>query len=157
MNEIPMWWLILSGIFFAIVAVLFVVLCMLVGALIKVVLALQPQVSGLLTQVNDLVPTVKNLVTKVEALTDKVDGIADSTRSTVDIVGARAKGIATSVDQISGLASQNFAKFAPILGTLMAGLRIFKMYQEYRSASNPEPKGKAKGGMKIELGEPPEE
>jgi uncharacterized protein YoxC len=131
-TEIPTWWLILSGIFFALVALLFLVLCVLVGKLITVVSNLEPQVSSLIKKVDELVPAVKGLVEKVEDLTVKVEGIADSTKVTIDSVGGNARSIARAVDGIASAASQRFQQFAPLLGTLMAGMRIFNMYREYK-------------------------
>jgi predicted PurR-regulated permease PerM len=135
-TEIPTWWLILSGIFFALVALLFLVLCMLVGKLITVVAKLEPQVSSLITKVDELVPAVKGLVEKVDHLTVKVEAVADSTKLTIDKVGGNARSIASAADTIVTAAAQRFQQFAPLLGTLMAGMRIFNMYREYKGHSH---------------------
>ena len=140
MNEIPMWWLILSALFFAIVTLLFVALCFLVVTLIKAVNNIQPQVTGLVTKVNDdLIPQVQSLVTKVEALTGKVDGIADSAKSltdsakgTVDNVGSKVRGMTNSVEHIAMSATKQFDKAAPIIGIAIAGLRLYTMFMEMR-------------------------
>jgi outer membrane murein-binding lipoprotein Lpp len=126
MNEIPMWWLIASGVFFVLVAVFFLALCVMVGTLIKLVKNMEPKVSSLLTQ-------VQGLVQKVESLTAKVEGIADSTKTTVDSVGGRAKSIAGTVEHVTAIAGKGFERFAPILGTVLAAVRLFGLYQDMRA------------------------
>lgn len=175
MNEIPMWWLILSGIFFFLVAVLFVALCFMVWSLIKLVQGLQPQVSGLMTKVNDdlipnvnsvvgkvnndLMPQVQGLVNKVESLTAKVDGIADSARGitdsakgTVDNVGDRVRGITDGIEHIALSATNKFEKAAPIIGIAVAGLRLYTMFMEMRGQKPGRVKiEKTKGSVAVEL------
>ena len=153
MNQIPEWWLIVTGLACLLFVVLMGALVFLLVTLIKVVKELQKPVASLIVQVNELVPSVKSLIVKVEELTVKVDGIADSTRGTVDIVGAKAQGIATTVDRVTTIVSQRLQQYAPVIGTVLTGIRLFNAFREYRTHARPKVrvKGSEHGTISLEV------
>ncbi len=134
MTEIPNWWLLVTGIAAILFVVLIAVMAFLIMTLIKLVQDLQQPVTKLLDQVNDLVPEVKGLVVKVEALTEKVEAIADSTKVTVDSVGEKTKAIAATVDGITAFASRQLQQYAPIIGSVLTGIRMFNAFREYKKS-----------------------
>ena len=117
-NGIPDWWLVVTGIAGVCIALFFVAMVVMLGMIIKLIKDMEPKISG--------------LVTKVDTLVEKVDGIAASTKVTVDNVGGHAKGIATSVEHITAIAAANFARFAPVLGLLSTGFKVYGMIREVR-------------------------
>ena len=90
MNEIPIWWLIVSAIFYVAGIAMFVGLLVLAMTLKRVVEKLQPSIAGVATKVEAVTETVNGLTQKVEGITTKVDGIANTVRGVAD----SAKGVA---------------------------------------------------------------
>ena len=148
MNELPSWWLFLTGLAAVVIAIFFIVMCALLYQIAKFAKEVRAPVENLVEKVNDLVPEVKSLVQKVEALTVKVEGIAESTRGTVDLVGDKAKGVAGAVESIATIAATRFRAYAPILGAAMAGMRLYSMFVEARTK---------KGSVKVKATVSPHE
>src|SRR5580658_315497 len=123
MNQIPDWWLIVTGVASIVFVLLIAALIYMVVALAKMVKELQQPVTQLVANVNELIPTVKSLVVKVEELTVKVEGIADSTRGTVDLVGDKTRNIVSAVETVSAVATQQLQRYMPLLGTVLTGVR----------------------------------
>src|SRR5579862_4501360 len=136
MNQIPDWWLYLTGFASLMFVVLLVVLVLMVVQLIKQVRELQAPMTRLLADVHALVPEVRALVGKVDALTSKVDAIADSARGTVELVGSKTQGIVSSVDSISHVLSGKLQPYAPLIGAVMTGLKLFTAFRESRAKSS---------------------
>jgi hypothetical protein len=133
MNEIPTWWLVLSGLFFFVNVVLFAALAI---AMFKI--------AGVM---KDLTPKVNSLTQKVEVLTEKVGALADTTRATVDHVGGKAGNVAGSAANIAEVAATQWERFAPIL---MGGVTAFKLIGAFREM-------RRKGGNKAALQEAPQD
>lgn len=127
MNEIPTWWLVLSGLFFVANMLLFVVLAF-VG--LRVVAMLK-----------DLQPKIVNLTTKVEGIAEKVTELTETTKVTVENVGGRAKNVAGSVELIAHSASRQFERFSPLLVGGITLLRLLSAVRQYRGE---EKNGRAK-------------
>lgn len=121
MNEIPMWWLILSAVFFATNALL--------------VLALAYAVFKLGKLVGDMKPKVESLVTKVDSVTAKVDGLTTTLQNTVRNVGEKASGVAGSASMMASTTSKVFERYAPLLGIVLTGLKILGSVNEYRAST----------------------
>lgn len=116
MTEVPMWWLVISAIFFVINIFFFIGL---IVALVKIVEVLKA-----------MVPKVNAIGERVESIATKVEELAESAKGTVDSVGGRAKSVAGSVDMIAHTASQAFEKFAPYIAGALTGLKLLKAYRE---------------------------
>ncbi len=115
MNEIPMWWLVLSGLFFALNVVLFAALAYLALEFAKFQKTLQP---------------------KITELTEKVNSISKN----VEELSAHVKNTAGSANIIARSASQQFEKYSPIIMGVTTALRLFKAFQEFRgSGTKPAP------------------
>ena len=124
MNEFPMWWLVLSSLFFLAVTVLFGAVCALLFTLVKVLKGLQPQVSSLIVQVRGLVDRVDQLTEKVDSLAQSAKGLTDSAKSTVDDVGGKARALVSLVDGVSSPLAKRIESALPYIGTLLAAWRI---------------------------------
>jgi len=120
MNELPMWWLILSGIFFAMNTLLFIAMAVM---LFKLGQAVQ-----------DLKPKVESLVVKVDGVTTKVDALTTTLHETVKNVGEKASGVAGSANVLAQTTSKVFEKYAPLLAIATTAFRIFGAIREYRQA-----------------------
>jgi phage-related minor tail protein len=113
--EIPSWWLILSGAFFAINLVFF-------GVFIKMLLEL-------MKVIKELKPKVDRISDRVESISNKVDGMASTMQNTLANVGQRTTNVAESVDIFSALTTSGLSRYAPaigILGTVVKGLMMAK-------------------------------
>lgn len=115
-----MWWLVLSAIFFFTNALL-------VGALAYAVFKLGGAVA-------EMRPKVEGLVETVDSVAKKVDGLATTLQATVKSVGDKASGVASSASIMANTTSKVFERFAPLLGIVLTGLKIFGSIQEYRAA-----------------------
>lgn len=132
MNEIPMWWLILSALFFAAVTVFFAVMCVIMLQLLKVLKGIQPQITALSGQVQALLTQVRALVVKVDELSDKAGGIADGVRGTVDIVQVRTRSISDMVETLSAPLLGGLAKAAPIIGPAVTAFKLLEFFLSRR-------------------------
>ena len=125
MNEIPMWWLILSALFFATNAIL-------VGALAFAMFKLG-------NVVMELKPKVEALVEKVDGVTTKVDSLTTTIQSTVSNVGHKAEGIAGSASSMALTTSKVFEKYAPILGIVLTGMKLLSAFTDFKKRNQPHP------------------
>ena len=144
MTEIPMWWLVVSAIFF--VAQIIFLSC-LIFAVLKLTRAMQ-----------QIVPKVEAISVKVQEIGDKVEDLTTSVKDTMDSVGARAKSVAGSADLIVHTAATTFERFSPAVIGILSGLKILKAVMEFRAdrkasaarrAPNPE-KGASKELAKVD-------
>lgn len=122
MNEtIPTWWLVLSGIFFALNIVLFAV----VGVLAIKLVEMQKEMK----------PKLAELTTKVNSIAENVDQITKHLNDTLTNVGGHAKSVAGSADHIASLASSTFERFSPLVVGVMTALRLFGAIRDFRRSS----------------------
>lgn len=120
--EIPMFWLVISGIFFAVGIIMNVVLAYAVFQLLKSVKEIQPQMIASMK-------SVEEMSKQVEALSAKVE-------ETVDTVGGKAKIAVKAVDSLGLGSSKQVGIISTALSTAMS---IFKLYQEIESFRKPKP------------------
>ena len=107
MNGIPIWWLVLSGLFFFMNLVLFGVLAWAAIKLVGILQAITPTVVAIEGQVSDLVKKVQELTASVQ--------------ETVSNVGGKAKGVVGSAEGVVQSASRQFERYSPfVIGSLTA-------------------------------------
>ena len=142
MNEIPMWWLVLSSIFFALTALGFLGMAFAMLKMYQLVAGLIPTIQGVSAKVEDvsgqvsaIAHTVHGITQKVEQLTEKVHGIADSAKGQVETVGDRAKGLVTHLDQLATSSSGRFQAASGWIAGAMTAYKLWKSWQETRAES----------------------
>ncbi len=107
MQEIPLWWLIVSGIGFGVSIVLNIVL---IGLGIAVWSRIGPLVADLRSQ--------------VKQLGDRANNITTTAKTTVDLVHDRTERILGSADEASASVSQKIGAASAALTTVFVILRI---------------------------------
>lgn len=117
MNELPGWWLALSGFFF-------IANILLMGALVYVLLIVVP------SYLRKLQPRVDSIAAKVDAIGHKVEQLATTTTATVETVGSRAKSVAGSVDSIAHTASKQFERFSPFIVGALTAIKLVRALSE---------------------------
>ncbi len=118
--EIPMFWLVISGIFFAVGIVMNVILSIAVFQLLKSVKEIQPQMISSMK-------SVEEMSKQIEALSAKVE-------DTVDTVGGKAKIAVKAVDSLGLGNNKQVGLISTAFSTAMS---IFKLYQEIESFRKP--------------------
>lgn len=125
MNEtLPSWWLILSGLFFALNTVLF-------GVLIFVGIRLSKAIQEVTPKVNDLTVKVNGLVTQVHAVAVRVEEVAKTVNDTVSDVGGKASRIAGTAEGFTQTATRNFERITPLV---MGAFKVFKFVRGIQEA-----------------------
>jgi uncharacterized protein YoxC len=134
-SPIPDWYLALSTVFMAIVALLFVGLCILIWNLTKAVKRIEPQVTNLLGQVNgEILPQVKGLVVKVNDLTENVNQLAGSAKGTVKTLGERADTVSAAIQALTGQSVAKVQGLAPYVGLAMTVMKLVQGYASTKKA-----------------------
>ena len=111
MTEIPMWWLVVSALFFFFGFIAMAVMIGLLVKLYKVVAEIQPQ--------------IKATAERVEQVSKKVDEVAETVKQTVDDVGGRARGIVGTVEGVV-----NKLTYAPWMANVFTALKVLRAIQE---------------------------
>ncbi len=138
MNEIPSWWLIVSGIFFAF-GTLFLIVLIFVSLQLK-------------KMVEELKPKIESISTRVDAIGKNVEELTSHVKTTAESVGGKAKSVASSVESIAQLASGTFEKFSPYVVGALTVMKLFSGFMQVRRSMAPakaleEPKkGKSRKG-----------
>jgi len=127
MSEIPSWWLVVSALFFL------VNIAALVGQMALGYRALQT-LQEMKPKVEELSVKANKTMDDVQRLTARMDSLATSLKGTADIVGVRARKVSDSVENLSGEATTQFSRLAPMIGTAMTILKVVQAYREFRSA-----------------------
>ncbi len=122
--EVPQWWLIVSGVFFAFGILSFIAL---------VVLILR-----LLQAVNELQPRVERISERVEAVSVKVDSLASTVKDSVETVGGGAKSITRKVQGLVAGTEGKMQQITSILGIVMTGYQLFQQFQATRASKKTE-------------------
>ena len=135
MNEIPIWWLVLSGLFFFLSTVLCIVGIVALIYLIRLVKELAPRIEA-------LEAAVRELIFKVHAVAERVEEVAASVRDTVRSVGGKASHVAGAADLVATAATKQFDRIAPIVSVLVTGFKIFRAVQGLRKKREPKQKGR---------------
>jgi hypothetical protein len=131
MVEIPLWWLVLTGIVAAlsIVGVIFAIA--LITVLMKAVREMQPRVASLMTRVEVVANKVESIGTQAESIADSAKGIAFAAESTVDRVATKTR------NALDGTGSR-FNTFASLAIDLL--LRILERRSAAKSRLDGAPK-----------------
>ena len=104
---VPMWWLVLSGLFFFMNIVLFGALAFAAIKLVGVAQGVLPRVVAIEKQVQDIAKKVQDLTANIQ--------------QTVSELGGRAKGVAGSAEGVVQSASRQFERYSPfVIGSLTA-------------------------------------
>lgn len=129
MNAVPTWWLVLSGLFFVLALVSAALLSYLLVRLISIVKTLEPKVETLGQRVD-------SIGEKVESIATKVDAMATSAKTSVEVVGAKAQGVATGAEALGLLAGKKAAVVSEymVVGTL--AYRLITKLMASRSAKS---------------------
>jgi uncharacterized protein YoxC len=114
--QVPLWWLIISAIFFIANIFLFVALGLAALKLAAVMKDLSPRIVAIEKQVQELVKKVQELATNLN--------------NTVSSVGGRAKGVVGSAEGIAQSASRQFERFSPFVVGALTAIRLVKALNE---------------------------
>ena len=114
--EVPLWWLIISAIFF--IANIFLFVALGIAAL------------KLAAVVKDLSPRIVAIEKQVQELVKKVSELATNLNNTVSSVGGRAKGVVGSAEGIAQSASRQFERFSPFVVGALTAIRLVKALNE---------------------------
>lgn len=130
MNNIPTWWLVLSGLFFFANLVFFVGLTIAALKLVEIIRGLLPKVDALSKEVVEISHKVQGIATQVEGLTESLKNTATS-------VGGRATSVAGSVELVASSAGRQFERFAPFITGALTAIRLAKALNEMRAGRSP--------------------
>jgi uncharacterized protein YoxC len=122
--EIPLWWLIVSGLFFVVHFLFYLVLIWVVVTKIK------PAIDGVNAKVEELSTKVQEIGTKVDELTTNV-------KDRVDDVGSKASSILASIEHIAQTVSKQTERFAPMLVGTMTSIKAIKALWDIKHGSSP--------------------
>lgn len=128
-NEIPTWWLILSGAFFAFNLLFLAALTFLALRMAGFMQELKPKVDELNTKVNALIVQVQDVTKKVEAVANQVS-------ESVNEVSGRAKGVVGSAELVAQSASRQFEKFSPFVVGAVTAMRLVRALNDIRGGRN---------------------
>jgi len=132
---IPVWFLVLATILLIANVALFCGLAFVSFQLWKMTQRLEPKVNKLGDQVNDdLVPQVKGLVARVDSIGSNLENLTGSARSTMGMVEGKAASVGSALETLTTAGLQKAEKFAPWVGYLMMGLRVYQTISTIRSA-----------------------
>ncbi|MCK6632159.1 MAG: hypothetical protein L6Q31_07255 [Fimbriimonadaceae bacterium] len=118
MNEIPTWWLVISGAFFGIGVLAF--------------LAMTALFLRLSAVVNELKPKIDNISAKVEALTANLESTSAQAKSTITTVGSGTANIVRSVETALVGSAKRLEGFATVMFTALSILKLVKEFQAVR-------------------------
>lgn len=119
MNELPMWWVVVSGIFFG----LGILVC--VGLLIAVMKAM--------VALKAVQASVEKTIDRAEKVVDRLEGVAKSAQGTVESIGGRAKSAASSIESVVSAGAKKMETIAPIFVMALAGLKLYQQFAEMRT------------------------
>ncbi len=128
MNEIPTWWLILSGLFFALHSVL---LLSMVIAIFMIVRKMGP------------------LVQKVDQIAQKVDGLVKDTGEKVTRITSNIAGVTDNAKRVAGAVSENVGRWAPYAAGAMAIMKLGQTAREMKKGPAEKAADQAKNGVKT--------
>lgn len=128
--EIPIWWLLLSGLFFLVNIVFFSVLTFVAWKLLEVGKKVEPKIESLLSTVN--------------AIGHKVDDLTAIVKDVASKVGQQAQGVSASANQISHVAAEQVERFGPIIAAATAAYKVIGTARQllfFRAIGKSERKG----------------
>lgn len=132
---IPPWFLVLATVLIVIILGLFVGLMIVSLSLVKIVKELEPKVNKLIGHVNDdLIPQVQGVVTKVDAIGANIQGLTSSANNTMGLVRSKTEAVGSAIEGFTSGGMQKAEKFAPIMGYIMMGLRVYQTFSTVMAA-----------------------
>lgn len=133
MNEIPAWWMYVSGAFFVVNLIFFCVLIYLAFFMIG--------------WMKEMKPKIDSLSTRVDSIGKNVEELTQHVKTTAEAVGGKAQHVASSVESIAQLASMTFERFTPYVAGGLAAMKLLSGFMAMRRTMAPE-----KGQMALEDG-----
>ena len=124
-SAIPIWWLILTGIF-AVTNILFFLIVLLLAA------KMMKQLQLLMPKLEETVNNLNETIDKVSLVADNVNAITISAKETFDEVGKKTKNVASSAESIAGYAAGQISGIGPVI---KYGMIAFKVIQAFRSVT----------------------
>ena len=114
MNEIPTWWLVLTGLFCVVSLIAACAMAYLLLQLLAIVKELKPKLSEVGNRVEAIALKVDNIATKV-------DSMATTAKASVEIVGTKAQGLAAGAEALGILTSRKASSLSQyaMVGTLL--------------------------------------
>lgn len=113
---IPMWWLVVSGVFFFVNLIFFGVL---IYALIQI-----------MKVAKELKPKVDRISDRVDSISEKVDDMASTVNAALKNVSQKTTNIAQSAEMISSIGAVNFGRYAPIIAALGSVVKAAQMMKQ---------------------------
>ena len=147
MNEIPSWWLAVSGLFFVLNAVLFVFLIVAAIQFMKFMKDVAPRIEA-------LEKSTQELIVNVQGVAKRVDEVAASVKETVDSVGGKARGLASSAELVVSATSRQFERITPVVTGVLTAIKVIRAVRDLRHArqeKKAEAEAKTKGRKKSEI------
>ncbi len=120
-------WFWLSVIFFLLSILLMVGYIALGVVIFRFVKEMRPKVDA-------LEKNVQTAIQRVHVVSERVEEVAASVKATVDNVGDKAKGVATSAELVAHTASRQFERFSPILIGALTAIRVVSAIRESRKS-----------------------
>lgn len=136
-SSVPVWWLVLSGLFFLVNIVFFTVLSFVAWKILGLAKAVEPKIASLLGKINEI--------------GQKVDDLTAIAKDVAAKIGQQAEGVAGSANQISHVAAQQVERFGPALAAaatiykVVGGLRQILFF---RAIAKSEQKGLERGKVR---------
>jgi hypothetical protein len=149
-SQIPTWWLVVSGIFFALNVLFLIALTIVMLALAKVIVAMKPKLTSLES-------SVQSLVEKVSSIASNVEDLSATVKTTIEKVGGSAQVVAGNAQLVSQTASREFEKFSPLVVGAIATIRVMTALNDFRLNRKAKAEGKSvkhdgKSGAKKKVG-----
>jgi len=140
MNEIPTWWLAVSGAFYFFGTLFMIVLIFVSLQLVKMT--------------KELKPKIDSISARVDAIGKNVEELTEHVKSTAETVGGRAKNVSASVESIAQLAAGTFERFSPYVVGAMTAMKLVSGFMQMRRTMAParaldEPKPAKRGKGKA--------
>lgn len=119
MSELPIWWIVVSGIFFGLA------ILVLIGLLFAVLKAMQA--------LKSVQASVEKTIDRAEKVVDRLEAVAKSAQGTVESIGGRAKSAASSIESVVSAGAKKMETVAPIFVMALAGLKLYQHFAEMRA------------------------
>jgi hypothetical protein len=126
--EIPLWWLVVSGLFFFINCLFFLVLMFVVIKLVQLMTEMKPKIES-------LEGSIQSLVVKVGGIAENVEELTATVKTTVDKVGGNAVSVASNAQIVAQAASTQFERYSPLVVGAIGVIRVIGALRASRQAA----------------------
>ncbi|MBA3725708.1 MAG: hypothetical protein H0W86_04455 [Armatimonadetes bacterium] len=137
MIEIPIWWLVVTGIFAIVSIVAVLAQAALIVVLIKLVKDLQPRIGMIAGKVEAIADRVEGIAQRVESVSQSAKGIAESARGTVQTLTGRAETVASKFQHVATLSSDSvenrMRSFAPFFVYARLAFELLSKFADFKS------------------------